>query len=142
MPTVAQILSSQMDPHVREVIERRTGFMVRRLKYLQQQNDRRLADVERAGWTVRRLEVVCWLNSFFQIVVSPLAASAVPGFPLDLGGATPITHGSITFDSERRATIGFMDHAFFAACVASGINRPMLTAHRADDLIYLLARHL
>jgi hypothetical protein len=48
-----------MDPHIRELIETRAAFMVSQLKYLKQHNDRRLADAERAGWTVHRLEVVC-----------------------------------------------------------------------------------
>jgi hypothetical protein len=143
MPTVAQLLSRGMDTQVREIIERRTAFMVSQLNYLNGRQDRHFTNAERAGWTLKRLEVVCWLNSFFQVVVSPLAASATHSSQLDLGGATPILYGSkLRFDTERRTNIESMHRAFFSVCAASGIDPAMLAAHRAEDLVYLISRRI
>jgi hypothetical protein len=140
MPTVAQMLSQGLDRQILGVIERRAVYMVRQLEYLKAKQDARLIDAERAGWTVSRLGIVCWLNSFYQIVVSPLAASALPSSQLALGTEIPIFYGGITFDLARRANVEAMDRAFAALCRASGIGPRMLIAHRAEDLVYIISR--
>ena len=132
-----------MDPQVRGLIERRVKFMVSQLAYLKEKENKDLERAEKAGWSIKKLEVVCLLNSFFQIVVSPLAASASSSSQLDLGGKVPIHYGElIKFDSERRAATNQMEIAFYASCSASGIDAYMLSAHHANDLVYLISKRI
>lgn len=132
-----------MDSQVRGLIERRVKFMLSQLAYLKEKDNKDLKNAERAGWTIKKLEVVCWLNSFFQIVVSPLAASATPSSQLDLGGAVPIHYGElIKFDSKRRTETSRMEESFYVVCSASGIDNYMLSAHHANDLVYLISKRL
>lgn len=143
MPTVAQALTRGMDSQVRGLIERRVKFMLGQLAYLKEKQNEDLKNAAKAGWTIRKLEVVCWLNSFFQIVVSPLASSATPSSQLDLGGAVPIHYGElIVFDSNRRTETNRMERAFYAVCSASGIESYMLSAHHANDLVYLISKRI
>lgn len=143
MPTVAQSLTRGLDPQVRALIERRVKFMVGQLIYLKDKENKDLKIAESAGWTFAKLEVVCWINSFFQIVVTPLAASATPSVQLDLGGHIPIHYGeTIKFDSERREESRQMENAFYAVCRASAIEPYMLSAHHANDLVYLISKRV
>ena len=143
MPTVAQSLTRGMDPSVRGLVERRATFMIRQLNYLKTKNNRHLLNANRAGWTTPRLEIVCWLNSFFQVVITPLAASAKPSSQIGLGSTVPILYvDQLKFDLERGQGMQLMTYAFYALCSNAGILNFMLTAHRADDLVYLISRRI
>jgi len=50
--------------------------MLRELRFLKARQDRFLAVIQSAGWTDERLEVLCGLNFFYQLVLGPLASSA------------------------------------------------------------------
>ena len=55
----------RMDYHI--------AAMEQELVYLKQQGDARLRNVERAGWTVDVLSVVCLLSVFYHYVIGPLS---------------------------------------------------------------------
>ena len=76
-------------------------------RVLSEIQNRQLLIVREGGWTQEQLEVLCVLcvlNSFYQIVLGPLASSAREHTG-QLGSEIPVLHGSMLFDAQRARDI-------------------------------------
>lgn len=136
------MLTKGMDSQVRAMLERRVDAMIRQFDYLSEKGHKNVATAKKVGWGRPRLAVVCWLNSFYQIVISPLAASAEANSQADLGGAVPILYGDkIKFTWSRRRKIKTMTVSFLGICTSLNVSQYMLSAHHMDDLLYIIAKN-
>jgi hypothetical protein len=132
-------LAADLHAEVRGLIERRVDAMERHMAFLADQGDPRLELVGKLGWSRSRLRVVCGLNSFYQVVLAPLASSARASFPRNLGGRTPINYGTrIRFDVRRSRAIRRMMAAFNELVTESGIPLEALEANQFDDMVLSL----
>lgn len=116
--------------------------MLRELRFMEDKGDSRLMLARAAGWTSKRLTVLCGLNSFYQLVLGPLASSARDRYGV-LGREVPILYGeSLRFD-ERRSSELRGAHAAFMSALHDVPDAPrLLTAPHANDLVYRLAKSL
>lgn len=120
----------------------RVEALMRGLKYLQENDDKRLSEIKQFGWSLERLEIICILNAFYQIVLGPLASSARERKGV-LGEETPIIYGElIRFDAERNRGIRAVHKAFSEIILGLPGQLNLITANHADDLVYILNKAL
>ena len=135
MPTVQGTLTKGLEPPIRIAINRRIEAMTRQIAYLDETKNRRLARLHRRGWTNDRLYILCALNSFYQIVIGPLASSARHEGKIGLGERIPIDYGDqITFDAERARLMRGLHAAFLGLVAKTRLPTGFLHANHADDL--------
>jgi len=139
---VTSVLVQKLDGELRRQVLDRREAMLRELRFLRVRQDRFLEVVQSAGWTDQRLEVLCGLNSFYQLVLGPLASSARERFGI-LGGEVPILYGdSLRFDRQRATQLRSAHRAFFAALSEVPDAHKMVKAPHFSDLVFRLALNL
>lgn len=139
---VTAALVKNLDRELRTQIVRRSESMLREKRFLQEREDRSLSFVKNLGWTDERLEVLCGLNSFYQLVLGPLASSARERFGI-LGREIPILYGeTLRFDAERGSRLRRAHTAFFETIADVPDAQGVVTAPHFSDLLFRLARHL
>lgn len=113
--------------------------MVSELRYLRETKPELLLSAEKHGWSIAKLEVVFVLNCFYQRILAPLAASAYN--PHVVGTKIPIRFGAaLKFDNARVTRMREMDASFMALCLRAEVDPWMLSAQRAGDLIWQIAK--
>jgi hypothetical protein len=132
-------LSRAMNAETRASVRNRWGAMQREYQYLEQKRDARLFFIREKGWTPEKFGVLCWLNSFYQLLLGPLEA-ATRASHLNLGVEFPVLHGTERFDSARRNQTIQAASAFRALVVELGFTFDWLTKHTARDIIYYIYR--
>jgi hypothetical protein len=141
--SVYETLTKGLDRPIRLTIERRVEAMMRQIGYLAEVSDERLGFLQQRGWTHDRLAALCTLNSFYQIVVGPLASSARGETRIGLGDRLPIEYGDeIRFDSKRSAEMRALHIGFMDLVAATRLPFNFLHANHADDLIFTLFNYL
>lgn len=139
---VTATLVNQLDPELRRAVIDRRNRMLRELSYLEEGSDSLLQRARSAGWNRARLEVLCGLNSFYQLVLGPLAASSRDRCGV-LGRETPIRYGKTLRFDENRARQLMGAHAAFMTALDGVPKAPrILTAPHLDDLVYRLVQAL
>jgi len=138
VPNVFEILRSGLSPDLRQKFEDRVGAMGRELRYMDETDNAQLKAAIDLGWSFERLGILCALNSFFQLVIAPLASSAgTQG--RTLGDTVPIIHGEkLRFDRARATSVRAMVAYFMLSINAAGIGERLLTASHAGDLVFYL----
>lgn len=102
---VTNLLTSRFDKELRIAVLNRRENMLRELRYLEERRDQRLDVARQQQWTKERFEALCGLNSFYQLVLGPLASSSRERFGT-LGREVPILYGeTLRFDSNRRGPL-------------------------------------
>lgn len=139
---VTTVLVSKLDRDLRFQVLSRRENMLRELRFLEERRDPRLLTAHQHQWTNERLEVLCGLNAFYQLVLGPLASSARDRFGF-LGRDIPILYGeTVRFDSKRSSTIQAAHSAFMSALDVVPVATDMLTAPHFDDLLFRLIRFI
>lgn len=139
MDSVTSFLLDGLDSDLRGQITRRWEAMLREVRYLQSVATPEITLVFSRGWNLQRLEVICGLNSFYQVVVGPLASSARDREVLP---NIAILHGQTRFDDEYADQLRRMGNAFLRAVNELPNALSLLTAVQAQDLVYRLASFL
>jgi len=141
MSTVYKTLIKPLDPELRLTIQQRTDSMMRQIDYLEEHENSELAFIQQRGWTTSRLNVLCYLNSFYQIVIGSLASSARAETRIGLGERIPIKYGEeIRFDKERSAQIRAVHTAFLDVVRQTNLPDRFLHANHTDDLVFEISR--
>lgn len=142
MDRVTSILVDQLDRELRIQILRRREAMLRELRFLEEREDPSLLSIRRSDWTNERLEVLCGLNAFYQLVLGPLASSSRDRFG-ELGREIPIQYGELLrFDAERSRRLRRAHMAFMVAIGDVPDVQGLLTAPQFRDMVFRLARHV
>lgn len=137
---VTTILVNDLDRDLRTQIVARREAMLREKRFLEEREDPSLSSVKAIGWTDERFEALCGLNSFYQLVLGPLASSARERMGL-LGRDIPILYGeTLRFDAERAARLRSAHADFFETIADLPDAVGLLTAPHFSDLVFRLAR--
>lgn len=141
MDNVLKTLTRGLDHNLKAQVASRVDVMIRELRYLEERRDDHFLFVQERHWPLAKLELLCVLNSFYQVVLGPLASSARDrsGHALE---ATPILHGSIRFDRERAAKIKAAHGAFTRLVRTAGVDQDILAANHSYDLVLSLRRFI
>lgn len=116
---------------------------MRGIVFLEQREDQHLRIITKAGWTKERLEALCDLVSFHQIVVGPLASSARTTSDSGLGSKIGIAYGAeMHFDRSSAKKFREMSRAFSAMSYKHGIREWWLISNDVRDLVFRISQSL
>lgn len=139
MNSVLKILSESLDAPTRQALQSRTDSFIRTLKFLDERQDKTLGKVRRKGWSDADLEIIFSLNSFYQLVLGPLASSSRPEIHADIVKTRPIHYGTtLSISPNDTEAISACDHSFREITAQLGINLWWLQANRAEDVLYMI----
>ena len=142
MSDALKTLTTGLDSDLRKKIQVRVDALMREIKYLKENDDTRLSELEIKGWNSERLEIICVLNAFYQLILGPLASSAREKTGV-LGEEIPILYGELLrFDTDRNRKIRSAHQAFTE--IISGLpgQLNLLTASHASDVVFALNKAL
>lgn len=143
MHSVLNLLVGKMEWEIKEQCERRYEALVRQYNYLIEKQNEHLMFTYSKGWFSERYKVLFALNSFFQIVLGPLASSSRGTSEIGVGSRIPISYGaSIKFNESRNRTINNAYHDFGVLILESGIDEWWLNLNQANDIVYQVAKKL
>lgn len=143
MNEVLTTLMEPLDVGVRLLVRRRFDDMRRHLSHLREKEDPVLKMIRKSGWTTGRLEVVLALNSFYQVVLAPLASSGRNYRDRELGSSIPVVYGdSMRFDRSWGERITSVYDAFKEVTFQFDIRESYLTAQHTDDVVFRINRDL
>lgn len=108
MTRYLRLLTEELEHETRQRVQRVSAALFQGLSWLHESGDPRLVRiVERHGWGLGRLEVVCDLAAFTQIVVGPLASSGLVRAKSGVGRTIPVRHGvDLRFDERGLMHVG------------------------------------
>ena len=139
---VLDALLADLEWSVRRAVKNRYAAMSRELEYLfalkSRSTDQDAEIVQREGWSFERVDVLCALNSFYQMVLGPQAAASRKWRSKEFAQAD-ITHGSFRLDSERATTTRSMIFEFERRFSRLGFQRDVAIAPTAGALLFYLA---
>jgi len=131
-----------LDPELGFRVDARVDAMVRHFEYLRAVDFSALVVAQRAGWSMERLAVLAFLNSFYQIVLSPQQAFAYGNAPAGLRREVPVVFGHLRFDAERARAVRAAHDAFMALLAEVAVPSRILWAAHADELLLVLNRQV
>ena len=142
--SIIDILCRDLDWKVRERCIRRYEFLCRQYSYLGETNNEHLLTLIRAGWFDEKFKALFALNSFYQIVIGPLASSTRDAHnSLGIGSTTTITYGKkVKFNSESLAPVYSAYNDFLEFIEKLDFNEWLLILNQTSDIIYHIARDL
>jgi hypothetical protein len=132
-------LDKALNREVRRAVRARWDAMRRECVYLSDKRNERLLFIRAKGWADDRLGVLCYLNSFYQLLIGPLEA-ATRSSKVGLVARIPIAHGSELFNSVRREKVAQTAAAFYLVIAELGFEKAWLTKSTAGDIIYYIER--
>ena len=130
-----------LDWELRDAIQRRIQAMTRDLAYMRSKGDPAMLKIERKGWSAERLEMLCSLNSYYQLVLSPMASAAVPSLPRGL--RMPISYGTrLVLDQYLRQRLDAAHSKFLDMMLRLRVDQRWLIQNSAGDLVFQIARDM
>jgi hypothetical protein len=141
MHKVLKLLSARLERETRMTLTARAEGMMRAVRYEAERQSPVFAAANAAGWTMERIEIICSLNAFYQIVLGPLASVSRSNLRSALVRETPIAYGT-----KVRVTLADADllrecyQQFKGVTEKLGIDFWSLQAAHANDLLYRLGQ--
>lgn len=143
MHTILNLLVGKMDRDIRDQCDRRYQALVRQYSYLVEKQNQDLMFTYYRGWFSDRYKVLFAFNSFFQIVIGPLASSSRGVSLVGVGSSIPINYGaSMRFDDTRNKAVNKAYSDFIALIYATGIDEWWLNLNQASDIVYKVAEKI
>lgn len=143
MESMLNLLTRKLDWDVKQQCQRRHAALVRQYQYLHETENEHLLYTLRRGWFAERYKVLFSLNTFFQIVIGPLASSSRGVSELGVGSTIPIHYGeSVIFDTSRNTTINKMYMDYISMVGELKFNEWWLVQNQASDVVYQIAQYL
>lgn len=140
---ILEDLTKYLEWDDKKQIFNRTDAFKRQLAYIKEQNNQMLSVLYRYGWSDQKLHVVFAFNSFYQLVLGPLASSALPISNTGVGSSIPIRYGSsIKFDKSRNRKISNANSDFFTLLSQLDISPWLVNHSSANDIVYSIYKGL
>ncbi len=141
MHRVLKTLSARLDAETRASIVSRVDGLMRGVRYEAERQTRHYQDAAAAGWTIDRIEIICCLNVFYQIVLGPLAAATRNDLRVGLVRDIPINYGAkVRVTNADAALIRECHNQFNLMMQRLGIDFWCLQSAHSQDLLYKLAQ--
>ena len=143
MHRVLKALVTKLDRETRLSIGARADGLMRGVRYEAEKQSRNYTEASAAGWSMERIEVICCLNAFYQIVLGPLTAATRNELSVGLVRNIPIWYGEKVRVSNEEAMLLKACHNKFTAIMQElGIDFWCLQSAYSNDLLYKLAHPL
>ncbi|UJP04550.1 MAG: hypothetical protein LZF61_06630 [Nitrosomonas sp.] len=138
MNKTLSILTEGQDPVIRKQMIRRFSVLMTSVRFMKEKKSEHFVAVEKRGWTLQRLEVLFALNTFYLLVLGPLAASA-KGRSKTMWRNVPILYGEeLLFDNDRAHKIRAAQLSFSSVVSRVPGGLETLTGNQASDIIFRL----
>lgn len=132
------ILSEGQDPAIRRLMSRRVSALMANVRYMKGKRTEQLMFIEEQGWNLEHFEIIFAMNSFYLLVLGPLASSA-RGRSDTVWQDLPILYGEgLLFDNHRAKQIRSAHQSFsnIARRIPGGLDT--LTGNQASDIVFKL----
>jgi len=140
MNEILKVLTQQMENSLKQAIQRRVDILMSSMKYEAERQGTFFIKALEHGWNLKRIEIICCLNAFYQIVLGPLASSSRPEVGAGLLTDHPISYGpKIKFTLDDSIEISDCHNSFSYIMKYHGIDFWCLQASHAQDILYRLA---
>ncbi len=140
MEKILDTLVGKMDRDVKNQVMRRYNSMASQYEYLRDSKNEDVLLTYKYKWNDQKYKVLFALNSFYQIVIGPLACSAYAQSASGIGTTIPISYGKqIQFDNNWNSRVSATDRAFSSLVSACGFSEYMVTANKASDITFHIA---
>jgi hypothetical protein len=140
MHPVLSILSQGLEASTRLALQNRIDILMRGIRFEAEKHSRFFKLARSKGWDLHKIEIICCLNAFYQIVLGPLASASRTSIYSGLLVEHPISYGTkIIFDKEHIDRIKDCHHSFLRLLQDFDINFWTIQANHATDLLYRLA---
>lgn len=138
MNKVLEILSKGQEPNIKRLMFRRHSALMSNLRYLRETRSDQFLYVKNEGWDIEHFEILFALNTFYLLVLGPLASSA-RGRENTIWKDTAIQYGNeFLFDNKRAKEIRNAHQSFtqITRRIPGGLNT--ITGNQASDIIFKL----
>lgn len=143
MHFVLNLLVGKMEREVKNQCERRYEALVRQYNYLVEKQNEHLMFTYSNGWFSERYKALFAFNSFYQIVLGPLASSSRGVSEIGIGSTIPIIYGSvIKFYEARNRKINKAYIDFNVLIYESGMDEWWLNLNQASDIVFQIAKKI
>lgn len=140
MHRILRALTSKLDYDTRATILTRVDSLMRGVRYEAERNTQLYRDAKHARWTDDKVEIICCLNAFYQVVLGPLAAATRSNLQVGLVRDIPIRYGDKIRVTNMDAALIRECHARFTAMTEQlRIDFWCLQSSHSKDLLYRLA---
>lgn len=114
--------------------------MMRGIRYERDQQSKEFRIAVRKGWTLERMEVLCCLNAFYQIVLGPISAATRGATSVGLVRDIPVQYGTkVRVTQDEAVRLQRCHDQFMRMIHGLGIDRWCLQSPHSHDLLYRLA---
>lgn len=143
MKTILDTLTKQMDWEVKEQVYHRYEALVRQYEYLVERQNEHLLFTFKNGWFADKYKGLFALNSFYQIVIGPLASSTRGVSKIGIGSSIPIIYGkSVRFNARRNSVINKTYLDYISLVNGVGFKEWWLNSNQASDAVYQIAKSI
>jgi hypothetical protein len=140
MHKVLKALSSRLDRETKIDLVSRVDNMMRGLRYEADQRSKEFRGARENGWTLEKMEIVCCLNAFYQIVLGPISAATRGATSVGLVRDIPVQYGTkVRVTQEEAVRLKKCHDQFMRTVRGLGIDRWCLQSPHSHDLLYRLA---
>ncbi len=140
MNELLNILCKNLDTKIRYALNSRYENLARGISYLAQKQHHFWLLAEKKGWSLQKIDIVCALNAFYQVVLGPLSSSTFSKSKSGLITNSPIRFGRLLITSDDIKEIQKCHNKFEEIIAELNIDFWALQANHYQDLLYRLAR--
>ena len=142
MHDLMSVLTKELDHKTKLLMSRRMDLMLSQIKHLRVTDENKFKMLSEKKWDFKRIETICILNSFYQLVLAPLESLLI-NTRVNLGNVIPINYGmATTFDKNSKTNIDDMVRFFYEIIDSAGIRKKWLESRHASDMIYFMAKDI
>jgi len=140
MNEILKLLTQKMEHPLKQAIQRRVDILMSSVKFEKERQGEMFVKAFELGWNLERIEIICCLNAFYQVVLGPLASSSRPEVGAGLLTEHPISYGTkMKFTLDESNEISECHDSFSYIMQHHGIDYWCLQASYAQDILYRLA---
>lgn len=141
MNTVLTHLSKGLDWKTRTNLNARAEGLMRAVRYEAEKQSPSYTSATAAGWTMSRIDILCSLNAFYQIVLGPLASVSRGNVRAGLVRDVPIAYGTKVRITQTDGDLLHECHQQFTSLTKRfGIDFWCLQSAHGQDLLYRLGQ--
>ncbi len=127
-----------MDRDLRVAVVQRSDTLFREVRHQADQQTGVFLQAQMHGWSTAKIEVLCCLNAFYQVVLGPLAAGSRATTKCRIVTSTPIHHGTSSVTAQDAQRVLECHQGFSALLAKLGVDMACVEASDAWSLLRIL----
>lgn len=133
------ILSKGLEFSTKQSLNARVENLMRQIRYEEKEQTNEFRKAKKNGWDLKKLEMLCCLNSFYQLVLGPLSSVSKSKSSSNFIKDHPIAYGNIRLTIQESEKLALCHTAFMEIITKLDIDFWWLSVNHGHDLLYKLA---